>query len=182
MTMHDLAQPAAPRARTAGGDPRPAGPATSRLRRHSGPRTVSPERIAQQNARASARRQRVREPHLPGVVTGVGLVGGVWLTIAPAVLGYSSAADAARWNDLIVGVVLIVLAAIRLTRFARVLPTTLVTVGVGVWLIAAPFALEYGFAPRSALISLNDMVVGALLAFLALLAHASGRLGANSRL
>lgn len=79
---------------------------------------------------------------------------GLWLMAAPAVLGYSGAAEV---NDRIVGPVAASFAIIAIAAVTR--PARRVNTAAGVWLLAAPWLLGYG-----AMITIvNDMVSGALL-------------------
>lgn len=151
------------------------GGAASDGRRSAG---VGPGRPGQDHA--NAWRQPVPGPQLPGVVTGVTLLAGVWLLLAPALLGYGNPGGGfgPRWNDMLVGVLLVVVGATRLTRFARLAPVTVASVGLGTWLVVAPFVLAYGFGPHSALVTFNDLVVGATVGFVAVLGHAASRMDA----
>lgn len=126
-------------------------------------------------------RQPVPGPHLPGVITGVTLLLGVWLLIAPALLGYGNPGGGfgPRWNDLLLGVLITAVAAARLTRRARLAPLTLASIGLGTWLVIAPFVLAYGFGPNSALVTANDMLVGFTVAMLASFGYIAARMGAS---
>jgi hypothetical protein len=82
---------------------------------------------------------------------------GLWLMVAPAVLGYSGAA---RTNDHITGPVaasLSVIAVAAVTRGVRwgLLP-------IGIWLVIAPWLLGYDSVP-----TINSIAVGIALAILA---------------
>ena len=74
---------------------------------------------------------------------GIPLAAGIWLLIAPFVLGYSTLAQA-LWNDLIVGVLLVTLALVRVFKPLRYAGVSWTIVALGVWLILAPFILGYG--------------------------------------
>src|SRR5690606_7273001 len=89
--------------------------------------------------------------------SAINLVLGLWLIIAAYSLAVSREA---YWNDLIVGVVVLVLAATRLSRPTEgTKPASWVNAAIGVWLIAAPFILSYERDQEM----WNDIIVGALL-------------------
>jgi SPW repeat len=103
---------------------------------------------------------------LPG---WLGVIGGVWLLVAPSILSY---ADITKpfYNDLIGGIV-----AIVLTGFCALFATTpatvlyrkiaggLVALG-GVWLILAPFILDYSGITNALW---NDVITGAVFILMA---------------
>ncbi len=102
---------------------------------------------------------------IPAVwASSLNVIAGLWLILAPFILGYSDFAPA-FWNDVIVGV-LILASAFAATRTYSPNPSWM-NVVLGVWLILAPFMLNYdGY--RAALA--NDLCVGLLVGILALLA------------
>lgn len=85
-------------------------------------------------------------------------VAGLWAVIAPFLLGYRST-SAALWNDLIVGIVIIVLAVVSALseNENNVKTINWVTAVGGLWLVLAPFILGYS-AIAAALWS--DIIVG----------------------
>jgi len=86
--------------------------------------------------------------------SGLNLVAGVWLIIAPFILGYGG--TVAALNDLILGIVIGVIALIRIFSPARTTWLSWVNAVAGLWLIFAPSILGYVLAaPR-----VNDIVVG----------------------
>jgi hypothetical protein len=85
------------------------------------------------------------------------------LLVAPFILSYS--ATAARWNDIIVGIVVLVLAAIREWQPEQWSGLSWVNALAGAWLVFAPFILAYS-AVTAAL--WNDIIVGIVVAVLAI--------------
>jgi hypothetical protein len=84
---------------------------------------------------------------------------GVWLFIAPMVLGYADIA--ARINDAAVGLLVAIVAMLA----SSVPALRFIHVALGGWLLLAPLLLGYG---DSALPTANDITLGALLICLAL--------------
>ena len=77
--------------------------------------------------------------------SGINLVAGIWLIIAPFILGYSGIV-AALWNDIVVGILIAILAGGRLAGPFRNPGYSWFNVGLGCWLIIAPFILPYARA------------------------------------
>ena len=91
---------------------------------------------------------------------------GIWLIVAPFALNYDyTLFTTARWNDLLVGLLVTFFALIRAVRGYRQGAWSWMNILLGVWLIMAPFVLGYA-AYRNAL--WNDLVVGAIISSLAL--------------
>lgn len=80
---------------------------------------------------------------------------GIWLMVAPAVLGYSGAAQT---NDRILGPLITSCAIIAWWEITRGLRW--INVLLGFWLLVAPWLLGYG----TSLAGINSMITGALLA------------------
>lgn len=91
---------------------------------------------------------------------------GIWVAIAPFVLGFPSQ-RAAGWNDVIVGLAVLILALFRTTTGNA---PSIANAILGLLLIASPYVL--GFASLSALLW-NNIVLGAVICFAAFIA--SGR-------
>lgn len=90
---------------------------------------------------------------------------GLWEVLAPFFLGYS-ATTVAMWNAVIVGVVLIALAAIATFREDVTVDKTTdwINAVLGLWLILAPFALDYS----AVVVAMwNDIIVGFVVIVLA---------------
>lgn len=92
--------------------------------------------------------------------SGVSIVAGIWLLIAPFYLGYPQ--PISRWNDIIVGLVLIVLASLRYIHPLHRFWVSWINACLGLWLIAAPFVLECDLIAAQ----VNDITVG-IIVFLA---------------
>ncbi|HSP81575.1 MAG TPA: SPW repeat protein [Myxococcaceae bacterium] len=93
-----------------------------------------------------------------------------WLIVAPFILGYD--VPAARVNSVTLGMGIFLVALI-----AEVIPPVrFLNTAMGVWLILAPFLLGYGdeLAP-----TLNDIIVGILVAALSLVPARWGALRAQ---
>jgi hypothetical protein len=98
-------------------------------------------------------------------LSGLDIVAGVWLIIAPFVLGYS-VVPAALWNDLLVGLAIIVLSATRTAGEGyRMAWPSWTNVALGVWLILAPFILGYSTITAALW---NDIILGVIVGGLAL--------------
>jgi hypothetical protein len=94
----------------------------------------------------------------------LGVVGGIWLILAPFILNYSNI-DNALWNDIIVGAAAILLTgfcaltALRLETSQMRLIAGGLSILAGVWLIIAPFLLNYSNIENALW---NDIITGAL--------------------
>ncbi|HBY99293.1 MAG TPA: hypothetical protein DEP84_36035 [Chloroflexi bacterium] len=98
------------------------------------------------------------------IASGLNILFGLWLIIAPFLLSYS-AMRAAMWDDIIIGAVILVLAWVRVANPARYTWLSWSNVVLGLWLIAAPFVL--GSASVTAALW-NDIIVGVIVASLAI--------------
>lgn len=88
--------------------------------------------------------------------SGINVVLGVWLIVAAFAVAVS---QEAYWNDLLVGIIVLVLAAARLSKPTEgTKPASWVNAAIGVWLIAAPFILGYEVDREM----WNDVIVGIL--------------------
>ena len=97
------------------------------------------------------------------------VVCGFWLIVAPFALGYrdtAGATNAAFYNDIMVGVALVIMAVPRFIAPLRTAPLSFVNALLGAWLIAAPFALAYEGAGASQATG-NDVLVGMAVALFA---------------
>ncbi len=95
------------------------------------------------------------------LASGVNVLLGIWLIIAPFVFAFTAAAF---WNNVAVGVFVLLLAATRVSRpTASTKAASWTKAIIGIWLIIAPFVLDY--------LSLgefwDDISVGVLLLILA---------------
>lgn len=87
---------------------------------------------------------------------------GLWLAVSPWIAGYHEH-EAATWNAVIVGLSLALGSHFECVACDEV-PAEWLNLAVGVWLVCAPFVLE--FTP-SRIASANSLVVGAFVAALA---------------
>jgi hypothetical protein len=95
--------------------------------------------------------------------SGFVMLAGLWLLMAPFVLGHGDR-PAAMWNEIVVGALVLVLGGVRVANPARFAGLSWVNVIAGLWLVAAPFVCGYSdVAPAR----WNDMIVGIVIAALA---------------
>jgi hypothetical protein len=95
-------------------------------------------------------------PRLPAGSTSLA---GIWLIMAPFLLGYSELAEP-TWNDILVGVAVVILAGVKLSKPLSAAGISWVNVILGVWLIIAPFVLQYEV--QNAM--WNDIILGCIIA------------------
>lgn len=145
--------------------------------------TEPTHREPEPSAPPSTWQQRVPGPQIPGLVGGVTLILGIWLMLAPLMWSYGDAATGfdARWNDALAGLVIAATGLARLTRPIRLMPVTVLSFLLGVWLVIAPFVLAYGFGEDSTRAAISDIVVGLIVAALAVLGYVNGRVTALTR-
>ncbi len=95
------------------------------------------------------------------------ILAGLWLIIAPFVLGYYNfyRDQVATWDSIIVGCVVLVLAAIRVAAPLRNVGLSWVNFLLGIWMIISPFVLRLQDAP---VVVRNDVVLGIIVAVLAI--------------
>ena len=108
--------------------------------------------------------------------SGITFLLGVWLVIAPWVLGYSGQ-DNAVWNQVGVGAAIAIVALARVNAPDPWAPLSWVNVVLGGWLIVAPFVLEYNATSNTDPIYWNDIIVGAAILLLALISTTGARRG-----
>ncbi|MCW8196028.1 SPW repeat protein [Proteobacteria bacterium 005FR1] len=113
----------------------------------------------------------------PRTASMLNVIAGAWLIISPWALGYSEVL-AATWNEVVVGALVIVFAAIRLAAPDRYAGLSWINAVLGVWLIIAPWAFQYGEVVVAA--AWNETLIGIAVAFLAAIsATTTARLKAN---
>lgn len=95
--------------------------------------------------------------------SGINVLAGIWLILAPFALAYSDV-EAALWNDIIIGVAIFVLALVRVGNPLQYEAVSWTNFILGAWLILAPFALAY---TRVAAALWNDIIVGIIVLSLA---------------
>ena len=108
--------------------------------------------------------QHVPGPQLPGMVSTVTLLAGLWLVVGPMLLaGVEIAGDRPGVRlDFAVGCGLSILGLIRLTRPIRVVHATGLGCVFGTLLVVAPLAVEYGLESSSTIAVVNDVLTGIL--------------------
>jgi hypothetical protein len=90
------------------------------------------------------------------------LILGLWLVISPWALSYMME-TVPTWNAIVVGVIIAVAAIAALVAFHTW--EEWVNVGLAIWLIVSPFALDYA---SHTIVLWNQLIVGALVGILAL--------------
>jgi hypothetical protein len=94
-------------------------------------------------------------------LSGLNVLAGIWLILAPWWLGYTSADP--KWNDVVFGAVVAILAATRAGGGFRATGLSMLVALVGVWLFIAAFTIDASGAARA-----NDIVLGVIVFVLAL--------------
>lgn len=100
------------------------------------------------------------EGFVAAAISALVFLAGVWLVLAPFVLDYPDGRFDGRWNDWVVGAAIAVVAVVRMVSPNRTVAFGLINVGLGAWLVAAPFVLFYNEDRVAAAASINDIVVG----------------------
>lgn len=77
------------------------------------------------------------------VISGFIVVLGLWMIAAPWLLGYGYLTPA-FWNSLIVGAVVVVVAAARIALPNQFANLSWINAALGLWLIFSPFVFGYG--------------------------------------
>ncbi|UGY94620.1 SPW repeat protein [Streptomyces gobiensis] len=142
---------------------------------------MSPKGHAAHAARKAPRDTVVRDKRSEVIGTLI-LAIGLWLFVAPWVLGYPFTAPAvdAHLNEIVVGIIVFACGLARLIR-PRGLLSDLTVLLAGIWMVVAPFVFGYGDTARAELARVNSVAVGIvliILAALSLLLAAFGRRGA----
>jgi hypothetical protein len=93
-------------------------------------------------------------------LSGLNVLAGIWLIIAPWVLGYSGRDP--RWNDVVFGIIIGVLALIRVSGAYRAEVLSWINLLIGVWLFVAAFTIDH-----TARAGWNDIILGIIVFLLA---------------
>jgi hypothetical protein len=96
------------------------------------------------------------------VASGINLILGLWLIIAPFVLGFSGYRHS-EWNCIVVGVIVATLAAIRIWGGRAASWLSWINAALGLWLIVSPWI--YNNSNVNAILW-NDIIVGAIIVVL----------------
>lgn len=107
--------------------------------------------------------------------SGINVLAGIWLIIAPFVLGYATTTP--KTNDIWLGIIVGIIALIRIFTPLKSAWLSWLNIIAGVWLIIAPFVLNYATTtPRW-----NDVILGIIVIALSIwssgaaLTHQGGR-------
>ncbi len=74
--------------------------------------------------------------------SGINVIAGIWLIISPFVLTFYRD-PAATWDLIIVGIIVLILAATRVAGPLRTAWASWINLILGIWLIISPFVLRY---------------------------------------
>lgn len=94
--------------------------------------------------------------------SGLNVLAGIWLIIAPFVLNYSNGDP--YWNDIVFGAIVAVFALIRVGGAVRASWLSWINALIGIWLIVSAFWLD-----NTATAGWNDVILGAIVLVLAAL-------------
>jgi hypothetical protein len=108
------------------------------------------------------------------VVTALNLLAGSWLVVAPSVLDYDNTVPGfgVAWNDVAIGIAIALVAVVRMIDPFRGMTLAAVSFVLGTWLAAAPFVLAVHDKTHAGAAMWNDIVVGLVVAVLALVSAA----------
>jgi hypothetical protein len=99
------------------------------------------------------------------------LVAGIWLIIAPFVLGYGNGDP--YWNDIVFGAIVGVIALVQLAGAYTAAWLSSINALIGAWIFISAFWLD-----RTGTAEANDIILGAIVFVLAIVAATAGREGA----
>ncbi len=94
--------------------------------------------------------------------SGINVLAGIWLIISPFVLGFWRV-PAATWDNIIVGIVVLILAATRVAGPARTAWASWVNLILGIWLIISPWVLRIAEYPSP---TWNNVILGIIVGIL----------------
>jgi hypothetical protein len=94
--------------------------------------------------------------------SGLNIVAGLWLIISPFVLAYSGMQNA-LWNDVIIGIAVAALAAIRAGGWINQAWLSWVNLVLGAWVLVSPWVLGFT-GDQTAL--WNNVITGAIVLIL----------------
>ncbi|MFI7674180.1 SPW repeat protein [Actinophytocola sp. NPDC049390] len=101
---------------------------------------------------------------------------GCWLVIAPFTWTYGTSHGLdARWNDGVIGALVLFVGLGRLVGRVRLVSATLVPVLAGLWLLLAPFMLGHGFGADSTRATVVDLVAGVVVIAVAVAGYVNAR-------
>lgn len=112
--------------------------------------------------------KRWRPPVVASVASAVNFLAGVWLVLAPFVLGFGTTGGVVKgyWNEIVLGVVVAMLALVRVFAPQETPWFSVVNGVLGLWLIVSPFVLGYE-GPDAPMSIAVDVSTGAVIAVMA---------------
>lgn len=112
----------------------------------------------------------------PAAVSALNFLAGVWLVLAPFALDYENMGPGfdGRWNDIAIGIAIAVVALVRILAPYRSVGIAAINVGLGGWLVVAPFVLAYSARSDATAATWNDVIVGAIVLVVAMVSAALG--------
>jgi hypothetical protein len=96
-------------------------------------------------------------------VAGLNVLAGIWLIIAPFVLGYGDGDP--YWNDIVFGAIVVVLGASRVLFAPRLPWVSAINVLIGAWIFISAFWLD-----ATGTAAWNDVILGAIVFVLGIIA------------
>ena len=106
--------------------------------------------------------------------SGLNLIAGLWLIVAPFILGYSNL-QSTTWNSIIVGILIAGMAGYRIANPHLNPWVSWVVAALGVWVILSPFVYAHSDVARP---FWNDIIIGIVVLILgawsAMSAHETG--------
>ncbi|MGE5297548.1 MAG: SPW repeat protein [Acidobacteriaceae bacterium] len=104
-------------------------------------------------------------------LSGIIILAGIWLIIAPFVLGFR-AFGVSPTNDVIVGILAIIFGGVRMMSDDRMTWPSWLSLLLGIWLIIAPFVLKYSSTSR---VVTNDIILGIVVGILGAMSAMTSR-------
>ena len=105
--------------------------------------------------------------------SGLNILAGIWLIIAPFVLNYSSGDP--YWNDIVFGAIVALIGLARVTGAQRTSELSWINALIGVWIFISAFWLD-----NTGRAAWNDVILG-IIVFVLAIASASASEAATSR-
>ncbi|MEZ4869293.1 MAG: SPW repeat protein [Caldilineaceae bacterium] len=96
--------------------------------------------------------------------SGVNVVLGLWLIISPWIFSYA-ALNGALWNSIIVGIIVVVLAGIRVANVMQYTWLSWINLILGLWIIISPWVYNYATLTGA---TWNSVIVGIIIAALSI--------------
>jgi SPW repeat len=108
------------------------------------------------------------------IASGLNLLAGIWLIIAPFVLGYGGGDP--YWNDIVFGAIVAGLALVRVSGAYRASWMSWLNVLIGAWIFISAFWLDNTWNAGT-----NDIIVGAIVFVLGLVSAQASEDAATGR-